>query len=132
AFLPPWVVRKQILVTAPDCAGTVPALGCRCWPFHFRRMSISNKTKKSTKSEPVPQRRATDQPLGAMKAAIIRHLTYTLARDQGTATPRDWWIATAMAVRDRILDRMIETQSVHNDRNVRRLYYLSLEYLMGR
>src|SRR5690606_21335904 len=37
-----------------------------------------------------------------------------------------------MAVRDRILDRLIETQSVHNDENVRRLYYLSLEYLMGR
>jgi glycogen phosphorylase len=67
-----------------------------------------------------------------MKAAILRHLTYTLARDTGSATSRDWWIATAMAVRDNILDRLIETQSVHNEQNVRRLYYLSLEYLMGR
>jgi len=37
-----------------------------------------------------------------------------------------------MAVRDRILSRFILTQGVHNEGNVRRVYYLSLEYLMGR
>lgn len=37
-----------------------------------------------------------------------------------------------MAVRDHILDRFIHTQAVHNENNVRRIYYLSLEYLMGR
>jgi starch phosphorylase len=67
-----------------------------------------------------------------VKQAILRHLTYTLARDIHTATTRDWWIATAMAVRENILARLIATQGVHNDQNVRRLYYLSLEYLMGR
>ena len=56
----------------------------------------------------------------------------TLARDSGTATVRDWWISTAMAVRDCILERFIATQGVHNDGNVRRVYYPSLEYLMGR
>ncbi len=66
------------------------------------------------------------------KQAILRHLTYTLARDTHTAQPRDWWIATAMAAREHILARLIVTQGVHNDDNVRRLYYLSLEYLMGR
>jgi glycogen phosphorylase len=67
-----------------------------------------------------------------LKQAILRHLTYTLARDVHTATTRDWWIATAMAIRETILARLIATQAVHNDQNVRRLYYLSLEYLMGR
>ncbi|HEX2099111.1 MAG TPA: glycogen/starch/alpha-glucan phosphorylase, partial [Candidatus Synoicihabitans sp.] len=97
-------------------------------------MPAPTKPKKVLSSEPAetPRRRATDQPVEAMKVAILRHLTYTLARDQGTASPRDWWIATAMAVRDRVLDRLIETQAVHNDQNVRRCYYLSLEYLMGR
>jgi starch phosphorylase len=68
----------------------------------------------------------------ALKDAILRHLTYTLARDTGSATPRDWWIASAFAVREHILSRLITTQAVHNKNNVRRLYYLSLEYLMGR
>ncbi len=67
-----------------------------------------------------------------LKQAILRHLVYTLARDQKTATSNDWWIATAMAVREQILARLIATQAVHNKQNARRLYYLSLEYLMGR
>ncbi|MBP7142112.1 MAG: glycogen/starch/alpha-glucan phosphorylase [Opitutaceae bacterium] len=66
------------------------------------------------------------------KQSILRNLTATLARDRVTAVPRDWWIATAMATRETILARLISTQRVHNEQNVRRLYYLSLEYLMGR
>ena len=54
------------------------------------------------------------------------------ARHAATATSRDWWVATALAVRDTIHERMIATQAVHNARNVRRIYYFSLEYLMGR
>jgi starch phosphorylase len=68
----------------------------------------------------------------AIKEAILRHLKHTLARDPGTATVRDWWISTAMAVRDNILSRFLATQAVHNGRNVRRVHYFSLEYLMGR
>ena len=67
-----------------------------------------------------------------MKEAILGHLEKTLARDTHTATRRDWWIATSKAVQDRILNRYIDTMGVHNQRNVRRVYYLSLEYLMGR
>jgi starch phosphorylase len=63
---------------------------------------------------------------------ILHHLTSTLARHPGAATPRDWWVATALATRDRIHERMIETQAVHNNENVRRVYYFSMEYLMGR
>ena len=68
----------------------------------------------------------------AVKQAILDHLKHTLARDPGTATVRDWWISTAMVVRDCIIERFIATQGVHNERNVRRMYYFSLEYLMGR
>jgi starch phosphorylase len=41
-------------------------------------------------------------------------------------------VATVLALRDTIHERMIQTQAVHNRENVRRLYYFSLEYLMGR
>ncbi len=67
-----------------------------------------------------------------MRALIQRHLVSTLARHAGSATPRDWWVATVLALRDTIHERMIQTQAVHNRENVRRLYYFSLEYLMGR
>jgi len=66
------------------------------------------------------------------RGLILHHLISTLARHAGSAQPRDWWVATALAVRDHIHERLIETQGVHNDKNVRRIYYFSLEYLMGR
>lgn len=64
--------------------------------------------------------------------AILRHLKSTFARDTTTATKNDWWLATCMAARDLMLERYIATQAVHSSKNVRRVYYLSLEYLMGR
>jgi starch phosphorylase len=86
----------------------------------------------TSKSAPTPGRLPKDPPEEIFKSLILRHLTSTLARPAQSATPRDWWVATALAVRDHIHDRMIATQSVHNAQNTRRLYYLSLEYLMGR
>ena len=74
----------------------------------------------------------TDPPEEVFRSLIVRHLVSTMARPANSATPRDWWIATALAVRDHIHNRMIQTQAVHNANNVRRVYYLSLEYLMGR
>ncbi|HZP60532.1 MAG TPA: glycogen/starch/alpha-glucan phosphorylase, partial [Opitutaceae bacterium] len=73
-----------------------------------------------------------DSPEVVMRSLILRHLVSTLARHSSAATPRDWWVATTLAVRDHIHERLIATQAVHNRENVRRLYYFSLEYLMGR
>lgn len=68
----------------------------------------------------------------AFREAILRHLKSTFARDPITASRNDWWSATCMAARDLMLERYIATQSVHSSKNVRRVYYFSLEYLMGR
>lgn len=68
----------------------------------------------------------------AMKESILYHLQSTLARHKENATKDEWWLATCYAVRDRILDRFMKTQEAHHEKKVRRAYYLSLEYLMGR
>ncbi|MGF1679628.1 MAG: glycogen/starch/alpha-glucan phosphorylase [Candidatus Methylacidiphilales bacterium] len=67
-----------------------------------------------------------------IKSTILRHLKYSLARDPQTATRHDWWIATVKAVNELILERMLRTQAKHAEVKARRMYYLSLEYLMGR
>ena len=89
---------------------------------------------KATAARPAqsPRRPHIDPPEAIFRSLIQRHLVSTLARHEGSATPRDWWVATALAVRDTIHERMITTQGVHNANNVRRIYYFSLEYLMGR
>ncbi len=68
----------------------------------------------------------------AFKASIRQHLRLTLARDISDARPHDWFTATSMVVRDHLLDTMWDTVATHRAQNVRRIHYLSLEYLMGR
>jgi glycogen phosphorylase len=63
---------------------------------------------------------------------IVDQLKFSLARDPANASSREWWIATSKAVQNRIIERMIKTLGVHNRENVRRVYYLSMEFLMGR
>ena len=67
-----------------------------------------------------------------LKESIVRHLRITLARDLKSASKQEIWMATCYAVRDRIVDRFIQTQERHGEVKSRRVYYLSLEYLMGR
>ncbi len=73
-----------------------------------------------------------DDDVKGVKASIQNHLKFTLARDPKTASHQDWHLATAYAVRDRIMERFITTMDAHERANTRRVYYLSLEYLMGR
>ena len=92
-------------------------------------MPVKSKASQSASRAPHP---AVKLPPVDLRPLIERHLISTLARHPASATPRDWWVATALAVRDTIHERMIATQRRHNEKNVRRLYYFSLEYLMGR
>ncbi len=61
-----------------------------------------------------------------------RHLRRTLAKDCYSATDRDRYFALALTVRDRLIDRWTMTQQAHQRNNVKRVYYLSLEFLIGR
>jgi starch phosphorylase len=68
----------------------------------------------------------------ALREDFARHLKHTLARDRHTATRHDQYMALALATRDRLIERWIHTQQTHHRQNVKRVYYLSLEYLTGR
>ena len=94
-----------------------------------KKKPTSKKPAKPTKS---PRRPAVAGPVAGFRDAVLRHLKSTFARDRVTATRNDWWMATCMAARDQMLERYIDTQAQHASKNVRRVYYLSLEYLMGR
>ena len=68
----------------------------------------------------------------SIRADFTRHLKHTLGRDRYSATPHDQYLALALATRDRLIERWIQTQQTHHRRQVKRVYYLSLEYLTGR
>jgi starch phosphorylase len=68
----------------------------------------------------------------SLKASITNHLRFTLGAYVESASPNDWWVATCLSVRDRVMERSTQTRSLHRASGARRVHYLSLEYLMGR
>ena len=75
---------------------------------------------------------AQDEDVASLRRSIVAKLTYSVGRDPIVATERDWLIATSLAVRDRIVERWVPaTRSVYT-LGRKRVYYLSLEFLIGR
>jgi starch phosphorylase len=64
--------------------------------------------------------------------SFANHLQYSLSKDQYTATAYDLYYSLALSARDRLVERWIRTQQLYYKHNVKRIYYLSAEYLMGR
>jgi glycogen phosphorylase len=80
------------------------------------------------------QQQAEMRPYSAaeLKAAVLAKLTYAVGKAPGLATPRDWFLAVTFATRDIIVGRWLESlNGVYVDGR-KRVYYLSLEFLIGR
>jgi len=67
-----------------------------------------------------------------LRQSILRHIRYTLARPVADATPQEFFKPVSLAIRDYVVDRLLATEQRYEDQDVKRLYYLSLEFLMGR
>ncbi|MET0743545.1 MAG: glycogen/starch/alpha-glucan phosphorylase [Microvirga sp.] len=65
----------------------------------------------------------------ALRDAILSKLTYAVGRTPGNATDRDWFEATALAVRDKVIDLWTDASVSSTGKHV---YYLSAEFLIGR
>ncbi len=70
--------------------------------------------------------------VAAVKKTFNRHLHFTIAKDRNVATNRDYYLSTAHTVRDHLVSRWIRTQQYYYEKDPKRVYYLSLEYYMGR
>ena len=76
--------------------------------------------------------RRVEMSVEGFKEDFAWHVRYTLAKNIDRATPRDQYTAFANVVRDRIIERWINTQEEYRAQNTKRVYYMSLEFLMGR
>ncbi|OQM75171.1 glycogen/starch/alpha-glucan phosphorylase [Manganibacter manganicus] len=72
---------------------------------------------------PEPQRLADE---------ILQALRYRLGKDTTVATPHDWLTASIKVVRDRIIDHWMKGTKETYEQQEKRVYYLSLEFLIGR
>src|SRR5229473_5819229 len=66
-----------------------------------------------------------------IKRDLIDNLFYLLGKFPEVATPNDWYIATAYTVRDRLLNRWVQSAYQYYEDKARTVCYLSAEFLIG-
>ncbi len=68
----------------------------------------------------------------SLQKSFADHLEYSQAKNRYIATKHDLYQCMAYSIRDRLMERWNDTMNTYYEENVKRVYYLSLEYLMGR
>jgi starch phosphorylase len=68
----------------------------------------------------------------SIQRSLYNLLTYSIGKDPITATDRDWFYSAAAVLRERMIERWMETMRSYYLQDRKRVYYLSMEFLMGR
>jgi starch phosphorylase len=102
-------------------------------------MNTPNKTEIANiqkRMELVSVSAALHQDSGSDAATLAQtlsdHLVNSVGKDQMAATQRDWFYTAAYVVRNRLINRRIETKRNYHSHDAKRIYYFSMEFLMGR
>jgi starch phosphorylase len=90
------------------------------------------ETTEATVLTSITEHPATDEEIEQFKAAVLAKLSLAVGKDPSAATGRDWFVATALALRDRIIHRWLAADRASLAQGRKRVYYLSLEFLIGR
>jgi glycogen phosphorylase len=68
----------------------------------------------------------------SLQRSLSNRLVYSMGKDPAMATTRDWFNTTAYTVRERLIERWMETMRSYHRHDTKRVYYLSMEFLTGR
>lgn len=104
---------------------------------------MAKRTRKSTEEElynvqydPNPDSLfftdSEDPDSYSLENQFAENLEFRLVKDRETVTPQDAYKALSLSIRDRMIHSWIRTQREYDKRDVKKVYYLSLEFLMGR
>ena len=85
---------------------------------------------KKRKSLPYVESQAIEA--AAIRDLLSKQLVYGIGKDKITATDRDWFYTVAAVTRERLIERWMETMRSYYREDAKRVYYLSMEFLMGR
>ncbi len=91
-------------------------------------MSLNNKNGKN--GSVAVARKGLDK--ASIKRSFWENLTFSLSKDKYSATKRDYLHSLALTVRDRLVERWSRTQQAYYQTDAKRVYYLSMEFLIGR
>src|SRR5262249_38204005 len=97
--------------------------------FAPSRANLNGGADLSTPAAGAP---ASDDDIDEIKSAVLAKLALDLGKDASAATDRDWFVAAALTIRDRIVHRWLAVDRASHAQARKRVYYLSLEFLIGR
>ena len=72
------------------------------------------------------------QDVGSFKRRLLDYMVHIVGKDPSFASERDWYYALAYLVRGILAERLMRTARAQHENDVKRVYYLSMEYLIGR
>jgi len=75
---------------------------------------------------------AEEEDVVNLRRALVAKLTYAVGKDPIVASNHDWFVAAALTVRDRIVDAWFPSTRANYAEKRKRVYYLSMEFLIGR
>ncbi len=81
---------------------------------------------------PIADTPASEDEIREFASTVLAKLTLAVGKAAPAATDRDWFVATALALRDRIIHRWLAADRASQAKGRKRVYYLSLEFLIGR
>ncbi|MBZ4201397.1 MAG: glycogen/starch/alpha-glucan phosphorylase [Methylotenera sp.] len=93
------------------------------------KKSATSATKTAVKRQP---KAAVLPKLSPVDQALQNHLIFSSFKTSDAATPRDWYEAASYTVRDHVVARWVKTAEAYYRDDTKRVYYLSLEFLIGR
>ncbi len=123
-----WPFRQKPSRNTPEAAAADAAFSQR----NREQTMIANTPKAGQATNAGENAKYGEETVLELREAVLARLIYTIGKDPAGASSRDWFVATALAVRDRIVERWIATTKANYTENKRRVYYLSLEFLVGR
>lgn len=94
-------------------------------------MKTPAETKKTAKRNP-KNKVTADLKLPSIKQGLQQHLIFSTFKTSDASTPRDWYEAASYTVRDHVVERWVKTAESYYQNDPKRVYYLSLEFLIGR
>ncbi|MFL5267083.1 MAG: hypothetical protein ACJ8AH_10895, partial [Stellaceae bacterium] len=90
-------------------------------PTNISRGDFTKGYREGALDEP-PVR---DEDVEDFKSTLLSKLTLAVGKNPVTATDRDWFVATSLALRDRVIHRWLEVERLDSAKGRKRVYYLS-------
>src|SRR5215475_3718031 len=101
----------------------------------FARQSVPAKTNHTDGDDASTRpaiAAAENDDVDEIKRAVLAKLALELGKDASVATDRDWFVAAALTIRDRTVHRWLAVNRASHAQGRKHVYYLSLEFLIGR